>query len=70
MFYNFQHDLVRIQKELDKLKLKHTVYKDSADKDMWNNGELDILLAHPASIAYGLNLQDRWKSYSVVWINF
>ena len=31
----------------------------------WNAGEVDILLAHPASAAYGLNLQDGGSH--VVW---
>ena len=31
----------------------------------WNAGEADILLAHPASAAYGLNLQDGGSH--VVW---
>ncbi|MNN73103.1 hypothetical protein D3C81_1891930 [compost metagenome] len=31
----------------------------------WNAGQVDILLAHPASAAYGLNLQDGGNH--VVW---
>jgi SNF2 family DNA or RNA helicase len=31
----------------------------------WNNREIDILLAHPASAAYGLNLQQGGNH--VVW---
>lgn len=65
MFYNFQHDLDRIQKALKKLKLKMGVLKDSQDIAKWNNKELDILLAHPASAAYGLNLQDGGNH--IVW---
>lgn len=29
----------------------------AADETAWNGGEIDVLLAHPASCAYGLNLQ-------------
>lgn len=68
IFYNFQHDAERIQRELKKLKLKVGVLKDSNDIAKWNNKELDILLAHPASAAYGLNLQERWKSCCLVWV--
>ena len=32
--------------------------KTIKDQQDWNNGEIDILLAHPASAGYGLNLQD------------
>lgn len=65
IFYNFKHDLERIQKALKKLKLRVGVLKDSGDIAKWNNGELDILLAHPASAAYGLNLQDGGSH--IVW---
>ncbi len=41
------------------------VLKDSGDIAKWNNGELDILMAHPASAAYGLNLQDGGSH--IVW---
>ena len=39
--------------------------RSSKDIEDWNNGEIDILLAHPASAAYGLNLQDGGNH--VVW---
>lgn len=65
IFYNFRHDLERIQKALKKLKLRIGVLKDSQDIAKWNNKELDILLAHPASTAYGLNLQDGGNH--IVW---
>lgn len=65
IFYNFRHDLERIQKALKKLKLRIGVLKDSQDIAKWNNKELDILLAHPASTAYGLNLQDGGNR--IVW---
>ena len=65
IFYNFQHDLERIQRALTKLKLNVGVLKDSKDIAKWNNRELDILLAHPASAAYGLNLQDG--GHHIVW---
>ena len=32
--------------------------KNSQDADDWNAGKVDVLLAHPASTAYGLNLQE------------
>lgn len=58
IFYNFQHDKTRIIKALTKMKLKIGELKTKEDITKWNNKELDVLLAHPASAAYGLNLQD------------
>ncbi|GHV43049.1 hypothetical protein FACS189490_13000 [Clostridia bacterium] len=37
--------------------LRLRVYSQAKDETDWNNGEIDILLAHPASCGYGLNLQ-------------
>lgn len=65
IFYNFKSDLERIQKAVKKLKLRVGILKDSNDIAKWNNRELDILLAHPASAAYGLNLQDGGSH--IVW---
>ena len=65
IFYNFKSDLERIQKALKSLKLRIGILKDSQDIAKWNNKELDILLAHPASAAYGLNLQDGGNH--IVW---
>ena len=65
VFYNFKHDLERMQKALKKLKLRIGILKDKNDITKWNNKELDILFTHPASAAYGLNLQDGGSH--VVW---
>ena len=64
VFYSFKHDIDRIVDRLGK-KYKVRVYKDSKDADDWNAGKLDVLLAHPASTAYGLNLQAG--GHNVVW---
>ena len=65
VFYNFQHDRERILKALDKSGLRIRELKTSKDEDAWNRRELDILLTHPASSAYGLNLQQGGNH--VVW---
>lgn len=65
VFYNFKHDLERIKKVLAKSKLKVVELKTPEDEKEWNKGNIDILLAHPASAAYGLNLQDGGNH--VVW---
>jgi SNF2 family DNA or RNA helicase len=65
VFYSFQHDLARIKKELDKTGLRVRQLKTPQDEDDWNNRNIDILLAHPASAAYGLNLQKGGNH--VIW---
>lgn len=57
VFYNFQHDKERILRSLKKSRLRIGELKSPATIEEWNTGGLDILLAHPASAAYGLNLQ-------------
>ena len=41
------------------------VYADAADKDAWNRGEIDVLLIHPSSCGYGLNLQEG--GHHIIW---
>lgn len=65
VFYNFQHDLDRLLAALEPLGLRVQVYQSAADEDAWNAGEIDVLLAHPASCAYGLNLQNG--GHHIVW---
>ena len=65
VFYNFQHDRTRILKALEKTKRRVRELKRPEDEDAWNRREVDVLLAHPASSAYGLNLQDGGNH--VIW---
>lgn len=65
VFYNFQHDRERIMRRLSKTNLRVRELKNPADESDWNSGRTDVLLAHPASAAYGLNLQDGGNH--VVW---
>lgn len=65
VFYNFKHDLIRLKKALAKSKLKVGELKSEKDIEAWNRKELNILLAHPASAAYGLNLQTGGSH--IVW---
>ena len=57
VFYNYQHDRERIRRVLSKTNLLVKELKTTQDEDDWNAGKIDILLTHPASSAYGLNLQ-------------
>ena len=64
-FYGFQHDKDRILEALSKTKLNVRVYEGTKDEDDWNAGEIDVLLVHPASCAYGLNLQAGGRH--IIW---
>ena len=65
VFYNYQHDRDRIKKALSKTGLVVRELKTTEDEDDWNAGKIDILLTHPASSAYGLNLQEGGNH--VIW---
>lgn len=65
VFYNFQHDRERILKALAGSELRIRELKTTEDEDDWNARQIDILLTHPASSAYGLNLQQGGNH--VVW---
>jgi len=57
-FYGFQHDRDRILKALRKHKgLEVRELKSAQDFADWNARKIHVGLAHPASTAYGLNLQ-------------
>lgn len=62
IFYTFQHDLERMRRMFG-----HTaaVLKGQAEIDAWNSGQCGILLTHPASSGYGLNLQDGGNH--IIW---
>ena len=61
VFYSYKHDVDRI-----KARFPQAVeLKGSEEITKWNAGEIPILLCHPASAGYGLNLQDG--SHVMVW---
>ena len=61
VFYNYQHDRDRILKAIHGA----VVFEGDVEATRWNSGEIKVLLAHPASCAYGLNLQAGGRH--VVW---
>ena len=65
IFYNFRHDLERILKRFEKSGLVIRELKTAQDEADWNAGRIDLLLAHPASAGYGLNLQQG--GHHVIW---
>jgi len=52
--YYFKHDLIRLKKAFPHARQLIT----KQDEDDWNAGKISMLLAHPASMGHGLNLQD------------
>lgn len=61
--YTFERDMLKA--ELG--SLAHTI--DEPDiVDRWNNREIPVLLAHPASAGHGLNLQHG--GHHIVWTSF
>jgi len=65
VFYSYKHDFNRIMNFLEMNKLKGKKLEDSEDIKSWNNGEIPILLVHPASAGHGLNLQ--YGGNIIVW---
>ncbi len=65
VFYNFQHDLARLKAALKGSGLRVRELRGPQDEEDWNARKIDILFAHPASAAYGLNLQKGGNH--VIW---
>ena len=67
VFYEFESDKDRILRWLQTRHrgLRIAVMDTADDQRRWNAGEIDVLLAHPASCAYGLNLQQG--GHHIVW---
>lgn len=55
--YWYKHDLERITKLLDKLKVEYARISSPESIERWNKGEFAVGLIHPASAGHGLNLQ-------------
>ncbi len=61
VFYSFKHDLEAIREKIPDARELEGPETIAA----WNRGEIPVLLAHPASVGYGLNLQDG--GHVIVW---
>ena len=62
--YNFKHTLTRLKDRFPK-----GVIMDKGGKavDAWNRGEIKLLLAHPQSASFGLNLQAGGSM--LIWVD-
>ncbi len=63
LFYGYRHELPVIQNVCRGRRFRKL--ESAQDAAAWNRGEVDVLLAHPASCAYGLNLQAGGRH--VIW---
>ena len=68
VFYWFKHEADRLTKALAKTDKVVRVYQGPEDEKAWNDGEVDILLAHPVSCGYGLNLQAG--GHHAIWFGY
>lgn len=63
VFYNYKHELVRLKSRYPKA----VWIKEEGAVERWNAGEVEILLANPASAGHGLNLQ--FGGHIVIWFS-
>lgn len=63
VFYQYKHEVNPIRAALKGYRVR--TYEGEEDLKAWNNHEIDVLLAHPASTAYGLNMQEG--GHYIVW---
>ncbi len=63
VFHQYRSDAMRIREYLKGLRVES--YEGARQLDDWNAGRIDVLLAHPASTAFGLNMQQG--GHTIVW---
>lgn len=68
VFYWFKHERDRLLALLGDTLFRYRVYDGPEAEKAWNDGQIDILLAHPASCAFGLNLQQG--GHHIVWYGY
>ncbi len=61
VFYEFKEDAEHLMEAIPGARPLHT----ESDIKAWNDGKIPVLLTHPASAGYGLNLQDG--GHVIVW---
>lgn len=63
VFYNFRHDYERLTEHFRKMNPR--TIGSSKDIKEWNNGRIPLMLAQPASMGHGLNIQAG--GHIIVW---
>ena len=62
VYYNYKHELARIQTAVPDAVSFHG---EPDILERWNRGEIRVMCAHPASVAFGLNMQAG--GHIIVW---
>lgn len=62
IYYNYRHELARIQREVPDAVSFHG---EPDILERWNAGQIRVMCAHPASVAFGLNMQAG--GHIIVW---
>lgn len=61
LLYGFREEAVWLYEKLLAKKLRVTSVKDKDFLRKWESGDIDVLMSHPASVCYGLNLQHHGR---------
>ncbi len=67
IYYQYRHEKERILQVLKKFKLRVSCLENKEDEEKWNRGEIDVIVGHPQSMAYGLNLQGGGNH--IIWFS-
>lgn len=65
LFYAFIEEAIWLSEMLKERNIKFCSPNDKNFLKKWNEGEIDVLIAHPASAGHGLNLQEGGRI--IVW---
>lgn len=67
LYYHYTHELVRLLRRYPQARVLEGPANRLCTQDEWNAGKVELLLAHPQSVGFGLNLQHGGST--VVWFN-
>lgn len=65
LWYAFREEALWIAEKLKKAGINFCSVNDKQFIEKWNNNEIDVLIAHPASLGHGMNLQQG--GHIAVW---
>jgi len=67
LYYHYTHELVRLLRRYPQARLLEGPAERLCTQDEWNAGRVELLVAHPQSVGFGLNLQQGGST--IVWLN-
>ena len=67
LYYHYTHELVRLLRRYPQARVLEGPASRLCTQDEWNEGKVELLLAHPQSVGFGLNLQHGGST--IVWFN-